>query len=88
VTLFLATLPPGAFLRAVMEALPYTSSFKEAAQLASSRLLVQYYEKRQAEIRHVEVMFFSPAPSVVLKDEETETMPAVIRERHLSWRKP
>jgi hypothetical protein len=83
---FLATLPPGAFLKAVMEVRPYVSSFNEAAHLVRNRLLLQHSgPMEQVEGHQPQETFLSPRPTVV-NGEATETMPAVIRERRLRGR--
>jgi hypothetical protein len=66
-------LPPGTWAAAVRAQLPFTTTMKEACDLAYARLISQ---------------ISGPIPEVrssPVEEDETEIMPAVIHLRRLTW---
>jgi hypothetical protein len=85
---FLAHLPPGVWTAAVRAQRLYTVNYKEACDLAYAHLILQHSGPiQQVEAAHLETTFLQPRPTIPLNNEATETMPAVILERRLKWRK-
>jgi hypothetical protein len=84
----LAHLPPGVWAAAVRAQRIPGRSLKEACDLAYAYLILQHSGSiQQVEAAHLEATFLQPRPTIPLNNEATETMPAVILERRLKWRK-
>jgi hypothetical protein len=84
----LNTLPPGEWSKLVRAQRIPGRSLKEACDLAIAYLILQHSGPiQQVEATHLEATFLQPRPTVALNNEATETMPAVILERRLKWRK-
>jgi hypothetical protein len=84
----LAHLPPGVWAAAVRAQMRYATNLKEACDLAYAHLILQHSGPiQQVEAAHLEATFLQPRPTISLTSEATETMPAVILERRLKWRK-
>jgi hypothetical protein len=63
-------------------------SLKEACDLAYAHLILQHgCAIEPVAAAHLEAIFLQPHPTIALNNEATETMPAVILERRLKWKK-
>jgi hypothetical protein len=84
----LAHLPPGVWAAAVRAQRIPGRSLKEACDLAYAHLILQHgCAIEPVAAAHLEATFLQPHPTISLNADATETMPAVILERRLKWRK-
>jgi hypothetical protein len=84
----LDTLPPGGWSKLVRAQMPFAANLKEACDLAIAHLILQHSGPiQQVEAAHLEATFLQPRPAIPINNDATETMPAVILERRLKWRK-